>query len=107
MAKFTAIAPTTSAVNASSSTVFPSDKAIGNIVVIADTLATTEEVDIYTYAGNDTWKVTLNEAGSAALKLTASIYSLSLPSGPLYRFAKDATASASGVIVHYNPKVNR
>lgn len=105
--KKTLIAPATGSVAASSATVFKSDEAIGNIVVIADTLATTEEVDIYTYAGNDTWKATLNAAGSATMKLTATAYSVELPSGPLYRVAKDATASACGVIVHYNPKSNR
>jgi hypothetical protein len=67
------------------------------IIVAADGLATTEEVDIENLAGS-TFKITTNESGTAQ-KLTSSISSLRLTGGTVYKFSKDATAASCGVYV--------
>lgn len=67
------------------------------IIVAADGLAATEEVDIENLAGS-TFKITTNESG-AAQKLTSSISSLRLTGGTVYKFVKDATAASCGVYV--------
>jgi hypothetical protein len=67
------------------------------IIVAADVLAGAEEVDIENLAGA-TFKTTTNESGTAQ-KLTASISSLRLTGGTVYRFSKDATVGSCGVYV--------
>lgn len=96
MAQVTAIARTTSAVAYTDAASKPFDSSkYSSVVVSADNLATTEEVDIYALSGG-TWKAVVNVSGTAQ-KLTASIPHLKLESGPLYKCAKDATAGACGV----------
>lgn len=76
-----------------------------DVVFIASALATTEEVDIQMYAGNDTW-ITYDVSGTP-VTLTASQPHATLPAGPLYRVLKDETASACAVIVSWAPGSTR
>jgi hypothetical protein len=69
------------------------------VIVSADNLATTEEVDIFVNVGG-TWK-TLVDASGTAVKLTATITFQNLQPGPCYAVVKDATAGSCGVFVDY------
>lgn len=99
MQQITVIAPTVNAATA--------DFDAGGyewIIVAADDLGSSEEVDIYNIAGA-TFKPTANESGTAQ-KLTASIASLKLAGGTVYQFRKDAQDSgprSSGVYVQLGP----
>ena len=100
MAQITVIAPTTSAIaynNASGLSKPFSTTAYERVVVGADNLATTEEVDIYIVFPTGV-KAATNVSGTAQ-KLTASIPALALEAGPTYICSKDATAGACGVYV--------
>jgi hypothetical protein len=105
MAKQTVIAPTASAV---SNVVFDAEYVkSGTLSITTDGLATTEEVDLEIYAGNDTYVTWGNNSGTA-YKLTASIKHLSLPNpGVNIRISKDATASPCGVIVSWVENTKR
>jgi hypothetical protein len=67
------------------------------VIVAADKLAGAEEVDLFIDA-NGTW-LTLADSSGTAIKLTATITSLALEGGPRYACTKDATATATGVVV--------
>lgn len=71
------------------------------IIVAADGLAGSEEVDIYNVAGT-TWVVTADNAGTAQ-KLTVSRPSVRLEGGIIYGFHKDATVGACGVSATLGP----
>lgn len=71
------------------------------VIVGTDALATTEEADLFVKQGN-TW-VTLTDLTGTAVKLTASIQSITLDGGPEYAATKDATAGACGVYVTRGP----
>ena len=80
------------------------------IIVAADDLGGAEEVDIENLAGS-TFKTTTNESGTAQ-KLTASISSLRLTGGTVYKFSKDLQTSgpparASGVYVQLGTPMRR
>lgn len=67
------------------------------MVIAADNLAGAEEVDIFIYV-NGGWE-TATDADGNAVKLTATIPTLTLVAGPRYAVTKDATAGACGVFV--------
>jgi hypothetical protein len=96
MAQITVIAPTTAAV-ASSASVKINSGGYARIIVSADVLANSEEVDVYTVAGG-TAKLATDITGTAQ-SLTASKNQLEFSAGPTYIFAKDATAGSCGVYV--------
>lgn len=77
-----------------------SDVRATNIVVSATVLATTEEVDIELFAGAG-WVI--YSSGGTPVTLTAAQRHATLPAGPMYRFKKDATASACSVVVSWAP----
>lgn len=70
-----------------------------NFVVSAPGLQTTEEVDIEFLGGPGNW-ITYDVSGTPVV-LTATQPHTTLPSGPRYRFKKDATAAAVGISVSY------
>lgn len=70
-----------------------------NFVVSAPNLAGAEEVDIEFLGGPGTW-ITYDVSGTP-VTLTATQPHATLPSGPRYRFKKDATAAAVGINVSY------
>ena len=94
MASITVIAPATGAVANTTNEV--NSAGYDAVTVSCPGLATTEEVDIYvkTAGGYAIFGVV-----GTAWKLTATIQAISLPAGPVYAFAKDATAGAAGVYV--------
>lgn len=66
------------------------------LLLTADALATTETCPVYVKAG-DTW-VALSDLGGNAIKLTATVPSITLAGGGVeYAVTKDATASACAV----------
>lgn len=66
------------------------------VVIHADNLATTEEVDIYMNS-NGSKKPVYNYNASAAAVLTATAPAIALLGGLEYFVAKDATAGSCGV----------
>lgn len=90
----TVIAPTTA--SAANTTNAIETDGYSHVVVSAPGLATTETVNIYTKTpgGYAIFGIT-----GTAYKLTATIQAIELPAGPMYAFAKDATAGAVGVYV--------
>jgi hypothetical protein len=66
-----------------------------SVIICADNLDGSEEVDLFMLVG-DEWKTVVDETGTAK-KLTASITMLVLIGGPVYAATKDATAGATGV----------
>lgn len=87
----TIISPTAAAVTTEADL---STKYYENVVVAADALATTEEVDIFIKVNGE---YVIYASGGTAIKLTATQPSATLPGGPIYGFLKDATADACGV----------
>ena len=76
------------------------------LFVVADNLATTEEVDIEMWVGGDDFTAFLNNS-AAAYKLTASQKMIEIPNpGYLIRIKKDATATATSVSVTW-PSLNK
>lgn len=76
------------------------------LFVVADNLATTEEVDIEIWVGEGTYVPFLNNS-AAAYKLTASQKMIEIPNpGYLLRIKKDATAAATSVSVTW-PSLNK
>lgn len=76
------------------------------LFVVADNLATTEEVDIEIWVGGTTFTAFLNNSGTA-YKLTASQKMIEIPNpGYLIRLKKDATATATSVSVTW-PSLNK
>ena len=100
MTQHTMISPTTAAVLYSATTAPIADPFDSHdyaaVTLVADNLATTEEVDIYVAAGNSV-KVAADSAGTA-YKLTATAPQITLEGGPVYTVSKDATASACSVV---------
>lgn len=79
----------------------------GTISITASNLATTEEVDLEIYAGNDTFIPWANNSGTA-YKLTATVEHLSLPNpGTVIRVSKDLTASPCAVIASWAENTKR
>lgn len=72
------------------------------LIVAADALATTEEVDIYVAVGGATPVVFIGSDGNAA-KLTATKPTYTLPGGPSYVFHKDVTAASTTVFYYPQP----
>ncbi len=93
MATITLLNPQTGASAGEPSLILPTDS-YDNVLVFATGLATTETVGIFVLGGNA--EVPYSVAG-AAVTLTATQPMQSLPVGPMYRFAKSATTSPSGV----------
>lgn len=100
MAKMTVIPPQTAA-ESTGVVVDSGNLGAQDIIISADNLATTEEVDVEVYVGNDTYKA--YRSGGAVVVLTATEYVKTLPAGPTYRLKKDATAGACGVIIQWSP----
>lgn len=70
-----------------------------NFVVSAPNLAASEEVDIEFLGAPGAW-ITYDVSGTPVV-LTATQPHTTLPSGPLYRFKKDATVAAVAICVSY------
>jgi len=96
MSEICMVAPTTDAkaLGDAGTAVFDA-RGYSEVVITADALATTEEVDI-SHASGGTFILSRNDVG-AAYVLTATITSIRLAGGLIYGVAKDATASACGV----------
>lgn len=82
------------------------DKQTDRFFVVADALATTEEVDIGIYVGGNSFDVFLNNAGTA-YKLTTSQTMIEIPNpGYQLEIHKDATATACAVTITW-PSLNK
>ena len=93
MATLTLLNPQTAASAGESSLILPTGS-YDNVFVFATGLATTETVSIFVRGGAA--EVPYSVAGSV-VNLTATQPMQTLPAGPIYRFAKSATAAVAGV----------
>lgn len=92
----TIVSPTTSARAGGNSPDFTVSRG-QPVVLSADALATTEEVDVYYRPDQKAaWKLAVDNAGTAIV-LTATAYQLIFEGVGEYKIDKDATASACGV----------
>jgi hypothetical protein len=106
MNKETVISARTAAVTAGNAIFDCFDKQTDRFFVVADNLATTEEVDINIYIGGNSFSAFLNNSGTA-YKLTASQAMIEIPNpGYQLEFLKDATAGACAVTVTW-PSLNK
>ena len=98
------IAPVTGAVGSGAEAPFPVTQDRLPCTILADGLATTEEVQLsWSIDGGTTWVPLLQ--GGAAIVLTATINAVPITSPMLIGVTKDATAAACGVYVAVANKV--
>lgn len=107
MKKELVISARTAAVTAGTALFDCSNKKTDKFFVMADNLATTEEVDINVYVGQDTFKAFINNSGTA-YKLTATQYIIEIPNpGTILEILKDATAGACSVSISWSESTKR
>lgn len=90
----TIIKPQTGAVTTSA---LLDTSAMESVVLHADGLAGAEEVDVYILGG----QTEIPFYNGAVIKLTNTITSVVLPTGPTYGIRKDATVAACGVYASF------